>query len=103
MTTTTKPGPLMAVGRLIDFVDPVFIAPHGDRFHHAPVTFYTLAGPVAWADGPTCGAPADRWVAIDRTFAELLDRQACGLCWPEGKPDQLSISDTEIPDKEGTP
>jgi hypothetical protein len=92
--------PLQAVARIIAIVDPVLIAPHGDRFHRAPVLLQTHAGPIAWADAAVCRAPAERWVAVDRVFAQALDRQPCGNCWPPDKLDQLTITDAEIPTKE---
>lgn len=87
--------PLRGFATQVRLSEPVLIAPRGDQ-HHRPVQVF----PGAWLTVPRCGSVADRWVAVDLDFADLLDKAPCGRCWPDGKPDQLAISDT---DQGGTP
>lgn len=89
------PGTIGTVGRLVELFAPVLIAPHGDSYHR----------PREGQTRPACGVPlraefARYWVAVDQPFAELLDREACGRCWPHGRPnlghpDQPPLFDVE--------
>ncbi len=96
-------APIVEVGRLVRLWDPVLIAPRGDFYHFPRVLFRTWAGAAGWADQPLCGAWADRWVAVDRVFAELLDRAPCPGCVTHAEAPQLTITDAEISAPEPDP
>lgn len=92
----TNPAPIAAVFRLLHLTDPVLIAAHGDNYHDPKVLARSWAGATLWLDRPRCGAHADRWVAVDQAFAELIERTPCAPC-AAVEAGQLSIQDAEIP------
>lgn len=75
--------PLGTVTRIMSLEEPVLIAPRG-RYHHRPVVIITDAG-LALGNLPVCGTLGDRYLAVDRIIATLLDRTACSRCWPDGQ------------------
>jgi hypothetical protein len=75
-----RPHAIARVARLIQVDEPVLIAPRGSDYHDAKILVRSWVGPVAWLDRPRCGAHAERWVAVDRGFAELLGRGPCAVC-----------------------
>lgn len=94
MTHHPAHQPIAEVARLVRLTDPVLIAPRGRDYHDPQVLWQSWTGAKAWVANPRCGAHADRWLAVDVDFAQLLDRGPCVSCalFRNG---QTTISDTE--------
>jgi hypothetical protein len=74
-----RPDRLTHITTTVELIEPVLIAPHGDNYHRPKATINIgVAGLYVLA--PKCNASAVRWLAVDKPFAELLERGPCPSC-----------------------